>query len=74
MEKMKLNKNALDKSSIEKEDKKVRDKLKRYSEYKSVKVNTDRIDFDLQNEHVEDLINQHYEYVDEISTYKFNIF
>ena len=58
----------------EKEKMKVHEKLKRYSEFKSVKVNTDRIDFDLSNEHVEDLMNQHYQYVDQISSYYFNIF
>ena len=42
---------------IENEGQKVHEKLKRYSEFKSVKVNTDRIDFDLSNEHVEDLMN-----------------
>jgi len=42
---------------IEDDRQKVHEKLKRYSEFKSVKVNTDRIDFDLSNEHVEDLIN-----------------
>ena len=52
----------------------VHDKLKRYSEFKSVKVNTDRIDFDLSTEHIEELTKQHYSYVDDMSSYKFNIF
>lgn len=37
-------------------------------------MNTDRIDFDLSIDHVEDLMKQHYWYVEEMSSYKFNIF
>ena len=41
-------------------------KLKRYSEFKSVKVNKDRIDFDLSVEYVEEMLNQHSFYMDDI--------
>jgi hypothetical protein len=42
---------------LEQESKETAAKLKRYSEFKSVKVNKDRIDFDLSVEHVEELMN-----------------
>ena len=45
----------MDKALIK--DKETQAKLKRYSEYKSVKVNKDRIDFDLSIEHIEELMN-----------------
>ena len=59
---------------LEQESKETAAKLKRYSEFKSVKVNKDRIDFDLSVEHVEELMNQHSFYIDDIHSYKFNIF
>ena len=59
---------------LDREEKETTAKLKRYSEFKSVKVNKDRIDFDLSVEHVEELMNQHNFYLDDIKNYKFNIF
>lgn len=45
------------KKKLDREEKETTAKLKRYSEFKSVKVNKDRIDFDLQVEHVEELMS-----------------
>lgn len=42
---------------LELEGKETDAKLKRYSEFKSVKVNKDRIDFDLSVEYVEEMLN-----------------
>ena len=42
---------------LEQEGKDTAAKLKRYSEFKSVKVNKDRIDFDLSVEYVEEMLN-----------------
>jgi hypothetical protein len=58
------------KSNLEKE----KESFKRYNDFRTVKVNSDRIDFDLSCDKVEDLIKTHHSYYDGISTYSFNIF
>jgi hypothetical protein len=51
-----------------------KESFKRYNDFRTVKVNSDRIDFDLSCEHVEDLIKKNHTYYEGISTYNFNIF
>jgi len=51
-----------------------KESFKRYNDFRTVKVNSDRIDFDLSCEHVEDLIKKHSQYYDGIGKYSFNIF
>lgn len=43
-------------------------------DFRSVKVNGDRIDFDLSTDHVEKLIEKHPEFYEGIDTFAFNIF
>ena len=43
-------------------------------DFRSVKVNGDRIDFDLSTEHIEKLIESHPNFYQEINSFKFNIF
>jgi len=62
------------KNNIAPQSNKERESFKRYNEFRTVKVNSDRIDFDLSCEHVEDLIKKHQNYYEGISSFGFNIF
>jgi len=48
--------------------------FKRYNEFRTVKVNSDRIDFDLKCQDVEDLIQKHATFFDGIDSWHFDIF
>ena len=53
---------------------KANEAFKRYNDFRSVKVNSDRIDFDLKCEDLENLININQRYYNEMDSFHFNIF
>ena len=64
----------MNESNIQSKSQREKEAFKRYNEFRNVKVNSDRIDFDLKCEEIEKMIQEHASYYEGISSWHFNIF